>query len=360
MGFDLPTDRAMMQRALDLAMRGWGQVHPNPLVGAVVARGREVIGEGWHAEFGGLHAERVALDAAGSAARGATLYATLEPCVHTGKQPPCVDAIVAAGIARVVVAIADPNPLAGGGVARLRAAGVVVDEGLLATEAARQNFRFLHRFGPSPRPFVAIKLAVSMDGMVADASGASRWVSGPEARTWVHTLRAGFGGVAVGGRTAVQDDVRLTVRGALQPRVPPVRIVFDREGEMTSAHGIFAAVRVAPVVLVVGSRVPTERRTDLERAGAQVVVADDLAIALAALAGIGVDALLVEGGGRLAGALLRERLVDRIYQVQCPVWLGQGVPAWDRLGDVAIATAPRWQVIERQSLGSDSLIVMEP
>jgi diaminohydroxyphosphoribosylaminopyrimidine deaminase/5-amino-6-(5-phosphoribosylamino)uracil reductase len=356
----LLTDLAMMQRALKLAGRGWGRVHPNPLVGAVVAQGHNVIAEGWHAEFGGLHAERAALDGAGPAARGATLYTTLEPCAHLGKQPPCVDAIVAAGIARVVVAIADPNPLAGGGVARLREAGVAVDVGVLATEAARQNFRFLHHFGPSARPFVAIKLAVSLDGMVADASGASRWVSGPEARTWVHALRAGFGGVAVGGKTAVQDDARLTVRGALQPRVPPVRVVFDRDGRMTPAHGIFAAVSDALVVLVVGSQVTAERRAGLARAGAQVIVADHLDVALAALSVAGVDALLVEGGGRLAGALLREKLVDRIYQVQCPVWLGRGLSAWDGLGDVAIATAQRWQVIERQSLGDDTLIVMEP
>lgn len=348
-----------MHRALALAERGWGRVHPNPLVGAVVAHGGEVIGEGWHAEFGGLHAERVALDSAGPAAKGATLYTTLEPCGHTGKQPPCVDAIVEAGIARVVVAIADPNPLARGGIARLRQSGLVVDEGVLATEAARQNFRFLHRFSQSPRPFVAIKLAVSMDGMVADASGASRWISGPEARAWVHWLRAGFGGVAVGGKTAVQDDVRLTVRAALQPRQPPVRVVFDRDGGMTPAHGIFAEVRNIPVVLIIGSQVTAERRTGLQRAGAQVIVADHLDVALAAVAAAGVDSLLVEGGGRLAGALLREGLGNRIYQVQCPVWLGRGVPAWDALGPTSIATARRWQVIERQSLGCDTLIVME-
>ena len=356
----MPTDQTLMLRAITLAARGWGRVHPNPLVGALVVRGTDLISDGWHAEFGGPHAERVALDAAGSAARGATLYSTLEPCTHTGKQPPCVDAIIDAGIVRVVVANADPNPAAGGGIARLRQSGIVVDEDILALEAARLNFRFLHSFGASPRPFVAIKLAVSMDGRVADAAGESRWLSGTEARTWVHWLRAGFGGVGVGGKTAEQDNVRLTVRAAQQPRLPPTRVVFDRNGRITPAHGIFADAREVPVVVVVGSQVSSVRRADLERTGAKVLVADHLAVGLAALAAAGVDSLLVEGGGRLAGALLREALVDRIYQVQCPLWLGHGVPAWETLGDTTIETAPRWKVIERQSLGCDTLIVMEP
>ncbi len=334
-------------------------MHPNPLVGALVVGENEVIGNGWHAEFGGPHAERVALDQAGAAARGATLYTTLEPCGHSGKQPPCADAIVAAGIARVVVAIADPNPLAHGGMSRLRQSGIVVDEGVLAAEAARQNFRFLHRFSHSPRPFVAIKLAVSMDGKLADSTGASHWLSGPEARAWVHWLRAGFGGLAVGGKTAVADDVRLTVRAPLQPREPPTRVVFDRQGQLAAAHGIFADARQIPVVVVIGSQVAADHRLRLEHAGAKVLVADHLDSALAAVAAAGVDSLLVEGGGRLAGALLREHLIDRIYQVQCPVWLGQGVPAWNGVGEAAIESAPRWRVIERRSLGSDTLIVLE-
>lgn len=349
-----------MLRAITLAARGWGRVHPNPLVGALVVREAEVIGDGWHAEFGGPHAERVALVAAGPAAIGATLYSTLEPCGHTGKQPPCVDAIIDAGIARVVVANGDPNPLAGGGIARLRQAGMVVDVGVLAKEASRQNFRFLHAFSASRRPFVAIKLAVSMDGKLADAAGASRWVSGAEARAWVHWLRAGFGGVAVGGDTAVRDDVRLTVRAELQPRLPPARVVFDRGGKITPAHPIFADAGAVPVVVIVGSQVIAQRRADLELTGAKVLVANDLDVALEALGAAGVDSLLVEGGGRLAGALLREALVDRVYQVQCPVWLGHGMPAWDGLGDTTIESAPRWTVIERQSLGCDTLIVMEP
>lgn len=352
-------DARQMRRALALALRGWGRVHPNPLVGAVIVQGDQVVGEGWHAEFGELHAERVALDAAGTGARGATLYCTLEPCAHSGKQPPCVDAIIAAGLARVVIAMPDPNPVASGGSARLRQAGIDVDSGLLAAEAARLNFRFLHAHAAAKRPFVAIKLAVSMDGKVADAAGASRWVSGAEARAWVHWLRAGFGGVAVGGMTAVQDAVRLTVRAALQPRTPPTRVVFDHGGRLTPGHGIFADAGSVPLVMVTGSKVPLDRRNAMARAGATVIVADHLPQALEAVMAVGVDSLLVEGGGRLAGALLHAGLVDRIYQVQSPVWLGEGVPAWSGLGETPITSAQRWHTVERQALGDDTLIVME-
>jgi diaminohydroxyphosphoribosylaminopyrimidine deaminase/5-amino-6-(5-phosphoribosylamino)uracil reductase len=322
-------------------------------------RDNRLVGSGWHAEFGGLHAERVALDEAGAAAKGATLYCTLEPCAHTGKQPPCVDAIVAAGISRVVVAMRDPNPVAQGGLDRLKQAGIAVEHGVLAAQAAQQNFRFLHAHRNPARPFVAVKLAVSMDGMVADAAGESRWVSGAPAREWVHWLRAGFGGVAVGGATAVRDNVRLTVRGVLQPAIAPARVLFDRGGRVTPAHGIFADAAGVPLLMVTGSQYPPERRRELERAGAQVVVADELGAALEAIAAAGIDALLVEGGGRLAGALLRDGLVDRIYQVQSPVWLGRGLAAWSGLGTPSIDTAPRWHVIERLALGDDTILVME-
>ncbi|HEU5170263.1 MAG TPA: bifunctional diaminohydroxyphosphoribosylaminopyrimidine deaminase/5-amino-6-(5-phosphoribosylamino)uracil reductase RibD, partial [Gemmatimonadales bacterium] len=188
-----------MARALDLAWRGWGRVHPNPLVGAVLLDRRgEVLGEGWHAEYGGPHAEAAALAAAGDRARGATLVVTLEPCAHQGKTPPCADAVIGAGVRRVVAALADPDPVAAGGAARLRAAGVGVEIGLLAERAAAQNAAFLHALAVSSRPFVALKLATSVDFRIADSSGRSRWVSGPAAREYVHWLRAGFDAVAVG------------------------------------------------------------------------------------------------------------------------------------------------------------------
>ncbi len=355
------SDARWMHRAIELSGRGWGRVHPNPLVGAVVVRGGEPVGEGWHGEHGAEHAEAAALRAAGERARGATLYVSLEPCNHLGKQPPCVDAIIAAGINRVVVAVGDPNPVAAGGIERLAAAGIKIDCGIEGAAAAFANFRFLHAYSQPERPFVAVKLAVSLDGCLADASGNSRWVSGPEARRWVHWLRAGFGGIAVGAQTAIADDARLTVRGEIEPRLPPVRIIFDRRGRMEPNHGILRDRSGVPVLIVVGSDVPVDRRQALADAGARILVADQLTDALRAIRAAGVDAVLVEGGGRLAGALLGADLVDRIYQVQSPLWLGDGKRAWEGLGRPAITEAPRWRLNHTRVLpdSGDVLLVLE-
>ena len=319
------TEADAMRQALALAERGWGKVHPNPMVGAVVMRDRKIIGEGWHAEFGGVHAERAALLAAGDGTRGATLITTLEPCSHHGKQPPCVDAIIGSGIVRMVVAIRDPNPEAGGGLDKLRAAGVKVLLGVEEVAARRQNIRFLRRFSPQERPFVAVKLAVTMDGMIADHRGHSQWISGPEAREWVHRERAGYAAIGVGAETAVTDDARLTIRGTVVPRVPPSRVIFDRSGKLTDAHGIFADAASVPVIVVHHPAMPPAIEA---REGVTLLPAGSLSEALAELGRRGIDAILVEGGGRLAGQLLRQELVDRIYQMQSPVWLGRGRAAW--------------------------------
>jgi diaminohydroxyphosphoribosylaminopyrimidine deaminase/5-amino-6-(5-phosphoribosylamino)uracil reductase len=347
-----------MAHANELALRGWGRTHPNPLVGAVVVRNGIEVGVGFHAEFGGAHAEVAALNAAGADARGATMYVTLEPCKHQGKQPPCVDAILAAGIARVVVATLDPNPAAAGGAAFLRGHGVTVDVGVLAAPVARSNFRFLRQFSALTRPFVAIKLAVSMDGMIADAHGHSRWVSSDAARDWVQWLRAGFGAIAVGAASAIADDARLTVRGAVVPRAAPVRVMFDRSGQMAATHPVFADA-APPVIVVVGAAVAAASRHALRNTGAEIVVADELSTALGMLAERSVDAMLVEGGGRLAGAMLGAGLVDRIYQLQCPLWLGAGVPAWAALGSPAIESAERWHVVDTASLGDAGDVMIE-
>jgi diaminohydroxyphosphoribosylaminopyrimidine deaminase/5-amino-6-(5-phosphoribosylamino)uracil reductase len=214
-------EREAMARALDLAWRGWGRVQPNPLVGAVVLSNGELVAEGWHPEFGDRHAEAVALAGAGERARGATMVVTLEPCAHQGKQPPCTEAIIRSGIRRVVAAMSDPNPLAAGGSERLREAGVEVEVGPLGDAAAAQNAIFLHSIEDTHRPYVALKLATTLDGRIADGFGRSRWISGNEARDYVQWLRAGFDAIAVGGRTARLDDPSLTVRGSVQPRVPP-------------------------------------------------------------------------------------------------------------------------------------------
>lgn len=349
-----------MGRALELAWRGWGRVAPNPLVGAVLVREGSVVGEGWHAEYGGLHAETAALKAAGAAARGATIYATLEPCNHQGKQGPCTTALLAAGVSRVVAAVADPNPVAAGGAERLRSAGVDVDLGVREGEAQAQNAIFFHQFRTPSRPFVALKLATSLDGHIADESGRSRWISGAEARDYVHWLRAGFDAIGVGGHTARFDDAALTVRGVLRPRREPRRVVFTRHGDLPPTSRLVQTAGTIPTILVTEAHKPSARQAALELAGVQIMRADTLAEALERLKSAGIASMLVEGGGRLAGALLAQGLVDRYYWVQSPVWLGAtGIPAISGLPGTSLVEAERWTTVERRALGQDTLLVVD-
>jgi len=350
-----------MARAVELAWRGWGQVHPNPLVGAVVLdRDGQVAGEGWHAGFGGPHAERVALDAAGARARGGTLVVSLEPCAHRGKQPACTEAILASGVTRVVFALGDPNPEAAGGADRLREAGVSVEGGVLAEEAAAQNAPFLHRFRVPERPWVALKLATSLDGRIADRYGRSRWISGEPARDFVHWLRAGVDAIGVGGATARADNPSLTVRGAVTPRFAPLRVVFDRAGNLPGTMQLVRTAREQPTCVVAGPLLASDRAAALAEAGVRLARAASLREGLAALRRLGVGSIVVEGGGQLAGALLAEGLVDRFYWIQSPVWLGEGgVPAIAGLPGVEVAAAERWSVVERRALGADTLLVTE-
>src|SRR5437016_285499 len=245
-----------MQRALELAWRGWGRVSPNPLVGAVLLRGDETVGEGWHQEFGGPHAEVNALRAAGDKARGATMVLTLEPCAHHGKTPPCVDAIRNAGVRRVVAAVRDPDLDARGGIEILKRAGIETQVGLLAEEAAAQNAPFLATRLQTDRPYVALKLATSIDGRIADAGGSSHWISGPAARGQVHWLRAGFDAIAVGGTTALMDNPQLTARGDLTPRKPPVRIVFDRRAMLNLGVSRVQTAREVPTWVMSSPEAP--------------------------------------------------------------------------------------------------------
>src|SRR4051812_63497 len=237
-----PEDGVFMRRALVLAERGWGQTAPNPMVGAVVVRDGAVVGEGWHSRYGAPHAEVEALRAAGAAARGATVYVTLEPCNHIGQTPPCSEALIAAGVAEVVIAVADPNPVAQGGAARLREAAITVSFGVEEEAARELNAAFFHGL-TSDRPFVQLKVALSLDGALSDHTRARAWLTGPEARREVHRLRAGADGVAIGIGTARADDPELTVREFDAPRVPPARIVFDTSAQLPLASKL---VRTAP------------------------------------------------------------------------------------------------------------------
>jgi diaminohydroxyphosphoribosylaminopyrimidine deaminase/5-amino-6-(5-phosphoribosylamino)uracil reductase len=353
-------EREAMARALDLAWRGWGRVQPNPLVGAVVLQQGELVGEGWHPEFGDRHAEAVALAGAGERARGATMVVTLEPCAHQGKQPPCTDAIIQSGIRRVVAALRDPNPVAAHGAERLRQAGVEVELGPFGELAAAQNAIFLHSLEQPARPYVALKLASTLDGRIADGFGRSRWISGPEAREYVQWLRAGFDAIAVGGRTARIDDPSLTVRGPVQPRLPPRRIVFDRAADLGPQLTLVRTATDTPTTVIVSPGAEPARVRRLEAAGVSIVRSSNIADALHLLHESGIRSVLVEGGGQLAGALLGAGLVDRYYWLQSPVWLGEhAVPAIAGLPSRSLEQAERWRVIERRALGEDTLLVLD-
>ena len=359
-GSEPPPERAAMDRALDLARQGWGRVAPNPLVGAVVLDGATVVGEGYHAEYGGPHAEVMALAAAGPRARGATLVVTLEPCLHHGKTPPCTDAIVAAGVARVVAAIRDPDPAARGGAGALRARGVIVSIGLLADRAAALNAPFLFAREQTERPFVALKLATSIDGRIADAAGSSHWVSGDAARDYVHWLRAGFDAIAVGGTTALRDNPQLTVRGSLHPRRPPVRVVFDRRAMLNQTADLVKTAHEVPTWVMASPDAPAASVALLEQSGVRVFRPHSLAHGLHQLREAGIESLLCEGGGALGAKLLVDALVDRLYWVQAPVWLGEGaVPAFPGVPPAPLTAAPRWVPVERRALDADTLLVLD-
>ncbi len=347
-----------MLRALDLAIGGWGRVHPNPLVGAVVLSGDALVGEGYHAEFGGPHAERVAIQNAGDRARGGTLVVTLEPCAHRGKQPPCSQAIIEAGIRRVVIAGLDPNPVATGGVTALRESGVEVAVGLLAEEAGVLNAWFYHRFRQPDRPWVALKLATSVDYRIADHVGNSTWISGDTAREYVHWLRAGFDAIAVGAGTVRADDPRLTVRGVVEPRVAPARVVMMSSSDVAPGANLVRNTGNGRTILVtIGSEDAQPVSTD---AGVHRISAPTLESSLRQLRSDGLETLLVEGGGVLAGSLLEANLVDRYYSIQSPLWLGSdGVPGAADLPSPPLREAHRWTVVERRALDQDTLCVMD-
>lgn len=354
----LPDETRYMRRALDLATGGWGRTSPNPLVGCVLVRDGEIVGEGFHREWGGLHAEAEALANAGDAARGSTAYVTLEPCAHSGKRPPCAPALIAAGVARVVIATADPNPVARGGADLLQAAGIDVELGLLQADARELNAPFLFALH-ADRPWVTLKLALSLDGAIADVTRAPAWLTGPESRREVHRLRAGSDAVAIGLGTARTDDPSLTVRDWAAPRVAPLRVVFDRRAELPLDSRLVRTAASSPVVVVVGSSAAPAALALLQRAGVIVLVADDPMVALRALrAEHGVRSLLVEGGAGLASALWGAGLVDRLITFRAPVVLGAGaLPAFGILPPVRAGGAPRLPVLERRVLGDDSMTV---
>jgi len=362
-----PADRRLeldaMRAALTLARRGLGTVWPNPAVGCVILNDGRVVGRGWTQPGGRPHGETEALRRAGEAARGAVAHVSLEPCCHWGQTPPCVDALIAAGVRRVVVALEDPDPrVAGQGLRRLRAAGLDVDVGLCAEEAAELNAGFLSRLRLG-RPLVTFKLATSLDGRIAIASGESQWITGPPARERAHALRASHDAIMVGTGTVVADDPQLTCRLPGLGHRSPVRVVIDRHLRIPRAARIIAdAHRVPTWVLTLRSADPGRRAAFLANGVTLIDVNDDgeeqidLAAALGALGERGITRLLVEGGARLAAAFFRARLVDRLVWVHAPLVIGgDGIPAIAGFDLAALADARAFERLSTETIGDDVL-----
>lgn len=324
---DARVDRVHLARALALAQRGLGMTSPNPLVGAVVVSGGQVVGEGWHEGPGTPHAEIAALAAAGKRASGATLYVSLEPCAHHGRTPPCAVAIRDAGVVRVVASMRDPDPRVDGrGFAFLRAVGISVVEGLMTEEAERANAGFVKHMRTG-RPFVTLKMAASLDGKVADRTGGSRWITGEPAREDVHRMRAGADAVVVGAGTADADDPSLTVRLAGYVGRQPTRVVVDGRGRVSTRGALFDSS--VPTIVATTETAPAATRMEWMRAGAEVLVfrsADGSKVPLQrlfeTLGGMGVQNVLIEGGPTLAWDAVHADVVDRIVLYLAPKLVG--------------------------------------
>jgi diaminohydroxyphosphoribosylaminopyrimidine deaminase/5-amino-6-(5-phosphoribosylamino)uracil reductase len=352
-----PDDRRLLRRALALARKGLGRTHPNPMVGAVVARDGAVVGEGFHPRAGEPHAEVFALRAAGDRAAGATLYVSLEPCAHHGKTPPCADAVIQAGIARVVFASLDPNPLvAGQGLARLRDAGIDVEFGPFSDEEARLNEAWRH-WMTTKTPFVTLKLAASLDGKIATRTGQSQWITGEAARRDVHRLRGVSDAILTTAATVLADDPALTARvpGGRDPR----RVVIDARLRTSPEARVYAPAERPPLLV---TSITDEARLAVFRArGVEVIplLASagrfDLNTVMAELGARDIVSLLVESGGAFAGALLDARCAHKLRLYLAPLLIGgaDAVPALAGLGSPTLADAPRLRDAQWRRIGED-------
>jgi diaminohydroxyphosphoribosylaminopyrimidine deaminase/5-amino-6-(5-phosphoribosylamino)uracil reductase len=336
-------DERFMARALALAMLGEGRVEPNPMVGCVIVQGRQIVGEGFHAEFGGPHAEVAALEQAGEAARGGTLYVTLEPCCHHGKTPPCTEAMIRAGVVRVVAAVEDPYPEVGGrGITALRAAGVKCDVGTLASEA-RQALAPYRKLIMTGQPWIIAKWAMTLDGKIATKSGDSRWISSEASRQVVHQLRGRVDAILVGSGTAYRDDPLLTARPANLADVKrtAARVVVDSAATISTSSRLVQTARDLPLLLAVGEEAPPPACEQLASVGVEVVRcgggshAQRIASLLDELGRRRMTNVLVEGGGGLFGSLFDSRLVDEVHVFLSPKMIG-GEAAFSPIGGIGI------------------------
>jgi diaminohydroxyphosphoribosylaminopyrimidine deaminase/5-amino-6-(5-phosphoribosylamino)uracil reductase len=349
-------DAVFMRRALELAARGGVKVAPNPQVGAVVVKAGRIVGEGWHKEFGGPHAEVAALKAAGAKAKGATMYVTLEPCApHPKKTPPCSELLASSGLARLVVALKDPNPMVDGrGLAAVRKAGIRVSSGVLETEARALNAPFV-KFHTRGLPYVVCKWAMTLDGKIATRTGDSRWVSGERSRKWLHGWRDSFQAILVGSGTVLRDDPSL--RGT---RTRPARIILDSQARTPLSAQVVRTAREHPTIVAVSPTAPETRVKALRKAGVQVLELDvrDLRLVFEALAGEGLHRILVEGGGEVHASVLAAGVADEAVVFVAPKLVGGRAAKTPVEGEglelMAEARGLRDVVVER--LGEDLLI----
>jgi diaminohydroxyphosphoribosylaminopyrimidine deaminase / 5-amino-6-(5-phosphoribosylamino)uracil reductase len=361
-------DRQMMQRALDLAAQGFGQVSPGPLVGTVIVNvAGDVVGTGFYLYDNLKHAETLALEQAGEQARGGTAYVSLEPHAHQGRTSPCTDALIKAGITRVVAPIEDPNPkVSGRGLAHLREAGVEVCTGVMADEAARLNEPYVH-FMRTGRPFVHLKMAVSLDGKVATAMGDSRWITCEESRARVHDLRHQYDAIMVGGRTVRADDPLLTDRSGRERRRPLVRVVIEQYLHLSPESQLAQTTDAGPVVIFAHEEADSETVAALESRGVEVINQQssallDLASVLQELGKRSIQSVLVEGGPLLAGMLLEAGLINKVTFFVAPIIIGsQDAPsAIGGSGVERVAEAPQLERVESRPHGRDIEITGYP
>ena len=355
------TDERYMRLALRLAARARGQTDPNPMVGAVVVRAGRIVGRGYHRKTGQSHAEVLALADAGPAARGATLYVTLEPCAHTGRTPPCTQAIHRVGIHRVVAAMIDPNPLTRGrGLRWLQAHGIRTTLGALEQEARALNEVFITRMRTG-RPFVTVKVAQSLDGKIATSSGQSRWITGPVARQWGNRLRSESDAILVGVATVLKDDPQLTVRGG-RFQTKPVKVILDSTLRTPSTARLFESD--APVWIATTPAASRQRERLLRRAGAEILRLPsrggrvDLRALLKVLARREISRLLIEGGGEVIASALKAKMVDRVVWMVAPKIIGgrDSVPVVGGKGAASLKEAIRLENVAVRRLDSDLLI----
>jgi len=358
----LDADTRWMRRALRLALRGQGRTSPNPMVGAVIVKAGQLIGQGHHRQVGGPHAEIWALRDAGEKARGATIYVTLEPCSHHGRTPPCTDALIQAGLARVIAAVEDPNPqVSGNGVRKLQEAGIEVEVGLLGDEARRLNAPYF-KHTTTGLPLVSLKAAMSLDGKIATSTGESQWITGDKARALGHRLRAIHDAVLAGVGTVLADDPKLTVRNA-RGRTP-LRVIVDSRARTPADAALLTADNIAPIIAVT-PEAPKKRLAALRKAGAEIWEMPsrggqvDLRALMQRLGEREVQSVLVESGGTLTAGLLDADLADRVYFFVAPRIIG-GAEAPGPVGGSGVAKlAEAWRLenMRVRRVGEDVLII---